>query len=163
MSKKHEIKTNSDIMMIKVGLVGFISLVLFILCNILLSGFRSLSPIETPVIGALLRITLAFLAFMTVFVTWREDKKIKYFLQDQSLIIQKKSIMGSGRKQIIPLDKSHITTLEITQSSLGRKLDYGTIVLEVDRYSQMEHYELDKIDDPQSVLKLIQNQLFARK
>lgn len=79
------------------------------------------------------------------------------------MIIQKKSIMGSGRKQIIPLDKSHITTLEITQSSLGRKLDYGTIVLEVDRYSQMEHYELDKIDDPQSVLKLIQNQLFARK
>lgn len=157
MSKRYEIKKSYAMIKFQTALVAIVALVLFLTTSQILRIMGSFIPANTTGLGVTIRLIILVIGVLSVLLTWIRAQRRKYFLEDGRIIIQNGGIIGNHSEEIIT--PQHASKLRLIRSSLGNKLGYGTVVVEVDSFSRKSVYELKNIVEPEKVIAELQARL----
>jgi hypothetical protein len=151
---REEIKTsryNSKFQIIAVSLVG---LILIIFTAQLLKSLDNIVQIDLSRLTNIARILIAGATAFGVYMSWKEDKRYKYYLTKDSIIIQK-TIFGKLREDIY--NARNITSISVKQSAMGVKNNYGTLIINSDKLYNNQSIFLNNIVDPKQVADKVNN------
>lgn len=146
---KVPIKKSPQLKQFRMIAVSIVALVLVLFTSQILRFIGGLAAVEMPALGLLIRLLVIMIGVLAVLVTWLQDRSTAYELDDNKLIITKGIL--SGRQQIISLNPETVLNIELHQSLLGSKLDYGVITIEMAHSGGTAVYELRNIAAPHSI------------
>jgi hypothetical protein len=147
-----EIKKSYKLKLLRVSFVSLLVVFLLLISSSIIREFREFFNIDAPLARFIVTSTIIFVAVATVAVTWLRDRNKKYVLEGKQLIITNNSFGSGNTKKIIKLEPKSLSSINLKQSSMGKILDYGTISIEVDNYSQKEVLSLANIENPHAML-----------
>lgn len=140
--------------------VAVVAILLVLLSFMLLRGTRNFLGLEMSMLGWIVRIFIILLAGAAVYVTKRQNNNVVYSFEGNKLTVTNRSAFGgSGNQQIITIDPKSVTSVNLSQSSMDKRLNAGTISITVDTMGSSNVYKLEKIENPELVLQQIQNYL----
>ncbi len=134
---------------------GVVTIVLLTISLILLSELRQLLGVSLP--------TLRLLVFLFFPVTWlisalafyKQWNKVKYAYGDDGIIIEKQTSFGGSQLDTIPYRS--ISGVQVNQTRLGQKHDYGDIILKLQQGK--ETVVLKLISSPQKYVADLQRNI----
>lgn len=150
-----EIKKSTKLQELRVFVAAVVVAIALALATWIMQGLRTNLPFEAPILRAIVWVVIVGVAAAAVAMAWFQDRFKKYVLEGNKLTITSSYLGRGGNTQIITLNAKTISQLNLSQTMLGRKLDYGTITIEVDSFSKKDSYRLDHIDHPHQVLKAL--------
>ncbi len=151
---REEIKTskyNTKFQIITVSVVG---LILLIFTSQLMKAMDNIVPLDLSKLVNIARILVIAATSFGVYMSWKEDKRYKYFLTKDSIIIQK-TIFGKLREDIY--NARNITSISVKQSAMGVKNNYGTLIINSDKLYNNQSIFLNNIVDPKQVADRVNN------
>ncbi len=154
---KLHIKKNQDLSRMKVIITAVVAVLLFVLISNILRFMSSFIEMDTASVGIIVRMIIIFVAISAVLATWFQDKYEQYNLEDNKLIITRGFL--SARKQIVTLNPSSVSNLDLSQPFFGGMLHYGTIRIEINNFGGKETYFLRNIDRPEKAFTEIQQHI----
>lgn len=161
---KMQIKKSQKLKELKVLSVAVIALLLVLLTSLMLRMIGSGIGVEgRTTLGTLLRVIIVLVALGAVLATWLQDRYKQYTIDDDKLIISNHFLGANGNKQIVTLSPSTVSKLELQQTVLGKKYNYGSITIEIDSVSGKELHTIASIDRPQEILAAIDSHLHASR
>lgn len=152
-----EIKKSQSHKLIQVVNVTIIAFLLMMLSSYILGAVRSTLPFELPTARLILRIIILLVAAGAIFTAWLQNRYKSYSIKDGKLEIRNTFVGTKVNKQVISLNSHSVTKASVRQTLAGKILDYGDVIIEVDRSSTKDVYKLENIESPSSIAKLITN------
>lgn len=123
----------------------------------ILSLAGSFTPSDTSSLGLAIRLVALTVAVLCVVFTWVVGKQTRYFLEGNRIIIQKAGLSGVTSEEVIT--PQHTSRLRLVRSSLGSMFEYGSIMIEIESFSQKSVYELKNIEQPEKTLAELKDRL----
>jgi hypothetical protein len=156
---RQEIKTSKTQTKFEMAGVGIAGLVLFIFTSQIFKALDSLIPIDISLVTTIFRIIVAGTTIFAVYMTWQNDKRYRYFITDDSIIISRSKF---GRLNEDTYTSRNITSISVKQSMFGVKNNYGTIIINSDKLYNNQSIQLKNIINPKEVADKI-NEFLIRK
>jgi hypothetical protein len=147
-----EIKKSYKLKLLRVSFVSLTVVFLLLISSSIIREFREFFNLDAPLARFIFTSIILFVAVASIAVTWLRDRNKRYVLEGKQLIITNNSFGSGNTKKIIKLEPKSVSSINLKQSSLGKILDYGTISIEVDNYSQKEVLSLANIENPHVVI-----------
>jgi hypothetical protein len=149
-------RTQTKFEMVGVGIAG---LLLFIFTTQIFRALDSLIPFDISLATTIFRIIVTLVTIFGIYMTWQNDKRYRYFLTDDSIIISRSKF---GRLNEDTYTSRNITSISVKQSMFGVKNNYGTIVINSDKLYNNQSIQLKNIFNPKEVADKI-NDFLIRK
>lgn len=156
---RQEIKTSKTQTKFEMAGVGLAGLLLFIFTTQIFRALDSLIPFDISGITAIFRIIVAGTTIFAVYMTWQNDKRYRYFLTDDSIIISRSKF---GRLNEDTYTSRNITSISVKQSMFGVKNNYGTIIINSDKLYNNQSIFLKNIMNPKQVADRVNEFLLHR-
>jgi uncharacterized membrane protein len=150
MNNRIELKRTQKPAELQTVSIAIIVLVLLIITGQIVRAIDSFVPANTTVLALLTRLVSVAVGAISVYVTWVRNTRIRYYIEDNSLVIQNVGLVGRKAQEIITPKQAPKIILEKT--FLGNRLGYGNILVEVDYFSKKSIYELKHIIDPEKAI-----------
>ncbi len=137
--------------------IGFIGFLLLLLSGQILRAVDA--AISYDMSGFLwgFRIFALILVALAVLVTWYADKKHRYFLDANTLMIDRSYPGGTHVKKVYAT--KDIVSVDLQQSYLGRKYDFGTITIRLQDKATTEVISMKNVEHPREVLNHLRSKL----
>lgn len=150
MNKRIELKRTQKPVELQTAAIAVIVLILLIITGQIIRVVDNFIPANTTMLVLLTRMASIIVGAIAVYVTWVRNTRIRYYIEDNSLIIQNAGLVGRKAQEIITPKQAPKIILEKT--FMGNKLGYGNIIVEVDYFSKKSSYELQYIVDPENAI-----------
>lgn len=150
MNKRIELKRTQKPAELQTAAIAVIVLILLIITGQIIRVVDNFIPANTTMLVLLTRMASIIVGAIAVYVTWVRNTRIRYYIEDNSLIIQNAGLVGRKAQEIITPKQAPKIILEKT--FMGNKLGYGNIIVEVDYFSKKSSYELQYIVDPENAI-----------
>lgn len=150
MNKRIELKRTQKPAELQTAAIAVIVLILLIITGQIIRIVDNFIPANTTMLALLIRIISIIVGAVSVYITWIRNTRIRYYIEDSSLIIQNAGLVGRKAQEIITPKQAPKIILEKT--FMGNKLGYGNIIVEVDYFSKKSSYELEYIVDPENAI-----------
>ncbi|MCA9301385.1 hypothetical protein H6801_04275 [Candidatus Nomurabacteria bacterium] len=150
MNKRIELKRTQKPAELQTAAIAVIVLILLIITGQIIRIVDNFIPANTTMLALLIRIISIIVGAVSVYITWIRNTRIRYYIEDSSLIIQNAGLVGRKAQEIITPKQAPKIILEKT--FMGNKLGYGNIIVEVDYFSKKSSYELQYIVDPENAI-----------
>lgn len=150
MNKRIELKRTQKPVELQTAAIAVIVLILLIITGQIIRIVDNFIPANTTMLALLIRIISIIVGAVSVYITWIRNTRIRYYIEDSSLIIQNAGLVGRKAQEIITPKQAPKIILEKT--FMGNKLGYGNIIVEVDYFSKKSSYELQYIVDPENAI-----------
>ena len=150
MNKRIELKRTQKPAELQTAAIAVIVLILLIITGQIIRIVDNFIPANTTMLALLIRIISIIVGAVSVYITWIRKTRIRYYIEDSSLIIQNAGLVGRKAQEIITPKQAPKIILEKT--FMGNKLGYGNIIVEVDYFSKKSSYELQYIVDPENAI-----------
>lgn len=150
MNKRIELKRTQKPVELQTAAIAVIVLILLIITGQIIRVVDNFIPANTTMLALLIRIISIIVGAVSVYITWIRNTRIRYYIEDSSLIIQNAGLVGRKAQEIITPKQAPKIILEKT--FMGNKLGYGNIIVEVDYFSKKSSYELQYIVDPENAI-----------
>lgn len=150
MNKRIELKRTQKPVELQTAAIAVIVLILLIITGQIIRVVDNFIPANTTMLALLTRMASIIVGAIAVYVTWVRNTRIRYYIEDNSLIIQNAGLVGRKAQEIITPKQAPKIILEKT--FMGNKLGYGNIIVEVDYFSKKSSYELQYIVDPENAI-----------
>lgn len=150
MNKRIELKRTQKPAELQTAAIAVIVLILLIITGQIIRVVDNFIPANTTMLALLARMASIIVGAIAVYVTWVRNTRIRYYIEDNSLIIQNAGLVGRKAQEIITPKQAPKIILEKT--FMGNKLGYGNIIVEVDYFSKKSSYELQYIVDPENAI-----------
>lgn len=149
---------------LRVIIVAIVTIMALIFASFIMQTLRAALPFEAPVARWIVRLVIISVAVAVVVMAWFQDRFKSYVLEGDKLVVTNHHLGKGGNTQIITINSQTVSQLSLNQTMLGRRLDYGTITIEIDSFSKKERHRLEHIDHPHQVLRALDAHLHtARK
>lgn len=150
MSARFEIKKSHIPIEIQTGIVALVAILLFLTTSRIVRLVDDVIPANTRTLALAVRIIALIIAVLAVVVTWLRETRQKYYLEENSLIIQNGGLGGRKAQEIIT--PKHAPKIELSRSFFGSQFGYGDISLQVDSYSHKTTYVLRNVLNPEKII-----------
>ena len=153
MSDTFEIKKSIQPMYIWAGGVLIFGIVLLIFATSLFRAFDDIVPADMSALTRLARWIIVGVVVFSILTIRANIRRISYCATQDSIIVARK-MFGSLRKKNYSIRS--VTSVEVSQSYFGSLMNYGDIVIRMDRLGNTETLVLTGVDDPDKTLDQLQ-------
>jgi uncharacterized membrane protein YdbT with pleckstrin-like domain len=158
MNEKIDLKRSEIPMMMQLIVVGISGIVLFVFASQLFRAIDNLIPLDTSGLTSYARLILFVLLLVALGLVYIKSKKVSYYMTKDSITVVK-GTFGAKNKRIYGLDA--VTGMNMSQSFLGSKMNYGNITVDLSMMTSAETVQLTSLENPNKVLEQIR--VFTKK